>query len=105
MCQSLCLHQRRTSQDTPSSCTSRMTFQGVDVITSTSHIAPLRCGHRVKSNLRRRVGPKQVVVSYFCLRTFCLSAQAGRSSCTLTDSSVCPTTFEYLHSVVVDLVR
>jgi hypothetical protein len=45
------------TQDTPSSRTSGLAGQGVDVITSTTLSAPVHRGLRVRSNLRRRVGP------------------------------------------------
>ena len=43
------------------------------------------------------------MASAICFRAlgrFVLSAQAGRGICTLMVSSVCPTTFEYLRSVL-----
>lgn len=49
----------KLTEDTPSLRTSGLADQAVDVIISTTLFAPVHCGLRVRSNLRRRVGPKQ----------------------------------------------
>ena len=56
-----CEHVPRTAsafvrQDTPTLCTAGLAEQGVNAIISTTLLAPVRRGLRVRSNLRRRVG-------------------------------------------------